>query len=426
MRLRGSGLMFARVVCVVGVVAVLVIFFASIPPYFAQLRTLCPGTFCPSGQLSRNDLRGLYQLGLSLNFYASYEVAIIIISTLIWCGVAALLFWRKSDDLMALFTAFTLVMFAGIQGFSLYALPTALQWLVLLMRFLGSVSIGLFFYLFPSGRFEPRWTRWLAIASVVFWGFSIYVSAPLPPSNFFFWLDFVLFIGWVASVVIVQVYRYRRVSSSVQRQQTKWVVFGAALALGGYLGVVTPGLIFPSLQQGVIGNIFLGTAFGLFLLFIPLSIGFAILRSRLWDIDVIINKTLIFGLLTGSLVLVYFGLITVLQFLLRSIIRQNNDVAIVVSTLAIAALFHPFRRRIQAIIDRRFYRRKYDAARTLATFSATLRNEVDLDQLREELVAVVQETMQPSQVSLWLRPAQQDRKPQTTWSNPPPVSSEGR
>ena len=145
-------------------------------------------------------------------------------------------------------------------------------------------------------------------------------------------------------------------------------------------------------------------------LLIPGSIAIAVLRSRLWDIDIIINKALVYGLLTGILILVYVGLIFALQFLLRGIINQQNDVAIVVSTLAIAALFQPLRHRLQRLIDRRFYRSKYDAAKTVEAFSATLRSEVDLSQLREHLLTVVQETMQPAHISLWLRKTDHENK----------------
>jgi hypothetical protein len=159
---------------------------------------------------------------------------------------------------------------------------------------------------------------------------------------------------------------------------------------------------------------------------IPLSFGFAMLRSRLWEIDILINRTLVYGALTVILTGVYVGLVIGLQALLRGLISQDNSVAIVISTLAIAALFQPLRQRIQQIIDRRFYRSKYDAAKIVAAFSATLRNEVDLQQLSEQLVAVVQETMQPTHVSLWLRPPEHDGTHRAPWRANPPVSSDGK
>ncbi len=178
-------------------------------------------------------------------------------------------------------------------------------------------------------------------------------------------------------------------------------VFVIGIALNVTFPVLTsPGSLFPLAQ---------GAVFAFLPLFIPLSFGFAMLRSRLWDIDVLINRTLVYGTLTVLLAGVYVGLVIGLQALLRGIIRQDNSVAIVISTLAIAALFQPLRSRIQQVIDRRFYRRKYDAVKTLAAFSTTLRQEVDLDQLREQLQAVVQETMQPASLSLWIRPVKQQK-----------------
>jgi hypothetical protein len=207
----------------------------------------------------------------------------------------------------------------------------------------------------------------------------------------------------------IQIYRYVRVSNRVQRQQTKWVLFGfiaavltfcsgfAILQLGARL---TSG---PDLQDH------LWVVFALLALlavtYIPVSIGIAVLRFRLWDIDPIINRALVYTSLTLSLGLVYFGSVVLLEQLVRSFTGQIREQPIIVvgSTLLIAALFQPLRRRIQALIDRRFYRRKYDAARTLQAFSTRLRDEVDLNRLTEDLLTVVEETMQPAHVSLWLQ-----------------------
>ena len=159
---------------------------------------------------------------------------------------------------------------------------------------------------------------------------------------------------------------------------------------------------------------------------IPLSFGFAILRYRLWEIDTIINRTLVYGALTVLLALLYFGLVISLESLVHLITGQvsQSSIVIVASTLFIAALFQPLRRRIQRIIDRRFYRRKYDAAKTVAAFSATLRQEVDLEQLREQLLTVVQETVQPAHVSLWLRPSARHANQRAPLGANPPVSAD--
>ena len=273
----------------------------------------------------------------------------------------------------------------------------------------------LVFLLFPSGQFVPRWTRWTFVVSLAVQVPTIFFPhTPFLPKIYAGTPGYFVLVGEVAFVVAVQLYRYRRVSSPLQRQQTKWVVFGIAVPMIVYLGGTVLYLIFPALAEpsspyGAPYQLALNASICLLLL-IPLSFGFAMLRNRLWDIDVLINRTLVYSTLTASLALVYVGLVIGLQALLRGLISQDNSVAIVISTLAIAALFQPLRRRIQRIIDLRFYRSKYDAAKTVAAFSATLRQEVDLDQLREQLLAVVQETMQPAHVSLWLRPPEHDGK----------------
>ncbi len=205
-----------------------------------------------------------------------------------------------------------------------------------------------------------------------------------------------LFVAGALSVFM----RLRR-AKGVERQQIKWFAYAAAATISGIIlaymipeTIDTP-LWFEWVEFAL--NIAVTPA-------IPISMGIAILRYRLDDIDLIINRTLVYGALTALLVAVYVGSVVSLQAALRTLTGQESQLAVVASTLLIAALFNPLRRRIQALIDRRFYRSKYDAAKTLEAFSAKLRDETDLDALNAELVGVVRETMQPAHVSLWLRP----------------------
>jgi hypothetical protein len=223
-----------------------------------------------------------------------------------------------------------------------------------------------------------------------------------------------LFIGVFFGIVGAQIYRYRRVSTPVERQQTKLVVLG--VAAGPFTGPLYLGLpiLFPALSQP--NSLYFVVArpiYSIVWLWVPIWFGIALLRYHLWDVDVIIRRTLIYGSLTAILGAVYFGCVIGAQALAQALtgVASLPPVVIVASTLLIAALFTPLRRGIQAFIDRRFYRRKYDAAKTVAAFSATLRSEVDLNQLRDHLLAVVHETVQPEHASLWLNTAQTPRAP---------------
>ena len=214
--------------------------------------------------------------------------------------------------------------------------------------------------------------------------------------------------------MVAQVYRYVRVSTPRERQQTKWAVFGFVLAILIIAANFPLEALLPSsfTNDPMLQN--LNPTFTVSLPLIPIFIVIAILRERLWDIDTLVNKALVYGSLTALLGALYAGLIIGLASLAGAITGGQADqqpVALVIATLAIAALFQPARRRIQNLIDRRFYRKKYDAEKTLAAFSATLRGEVDLTDLRAHLLAVVQETMQPAQVSLWLRASEQRASP---------------
>ncbi len=205
-------------------------------------------------------------------------------------------------------------------------------------------------------------------------------------------------------------WRYRHSGGEV-RQQIKWVAFAASFVGVMYLSAVVIGLFFaPEATLGsgdvsVLGGILLDAVL-LSYAGVPIAVGFAVLKYRLYDIDVVINRTLVYGALTAALALTYLGGVAATQAIFRTLTGQQEQpqLAIVVSTLVIAALFNPLRRRIQSFIDRRFYRKKYDARKTLEAFSARLRDETDLEALNKELVVVVRETMQPVHVSLWLRP----------------------
>jgi hypothetical protein len=195
-----------------------------------------------------------------------------------------------------------------------------------------------------------------------------------------------MFLGTLVSMALLSEF-----AKADERQQLKWFAYAAGLLVVFF---VANDFLFP-----LVGDLLFLVGIAL----LPISVGIAILRHRLFDIDVIIRRTLVYGVLTAALALVYFGSVVLLQQLFRVLTGQTSQLAIVVSTLAIAAVFNPLRRRVQEVIDRRFYRRKYDAARTLAAFSATVRDEVDLDRLTAELLRMVEETMQPEHVSLWLR-----------------------
>ena len=383
-----------------------VVFLASLPAYFEHLQIACTDAPCADRQLTAVDVQALQALGLSVHAYAAFAVAHAPFSASVSCGVAALIFWRRSDERLALFVALMLVTFGTTRNWALLVAAGSIWgWPGLVLSFIGSISLIPFFYVFPDGRFVPRWTRWLAgvwIAEQVLEYFlpDLAVTQFLrsPETGIWFFASV-----WVITLA-AQLYRYVRVSGPVQRQQTKWLVLGLASLVVVLLGLVLPMLLFPALAQpGSLYPLTFAFALDTVGLLIPLSIGLAILRYRLWEVDVLIRRTLIYGTLTGVLALVYLGGVVLLQSLFRALTSQESNLAIVAATLAAAALFQPLRQRVQATIDRRFYRRKYDAAQTLAAFSARLRDEVDLATLTNELVRVVDDTMQPSHVSLWLR-----------------------
>jgi hypothetical protein len=399
-RLRGRWLLLTRAAWAAVAVTTLGVFALSVPARYAQLSH-------PTAKVRA----ALAEVGLPASGYAFYNVALDTVFVSVFALVAIVIFWRRSDDLMALLVATMLVVWGPLNGL-LVETPSATEGMYPVLQltlgttltFVGYMTWMLFFYLFPSGHFVPGWTRWLALCWVFFsgsWLLTPFGPPSWPPLLF----NAAVLVLW-GSFPVAQIYRYARVSNQLQRQQTKWVVFGVAVAVAGVLTTIfTVGAAIDLRPEEVAGRMLSMLLMDVFVLLIPLSIGIAVLRSRLFDIDVVINRTLVYGSLTAMLVVVYFGGVATTQAIFRALTGQEEQpqLAVVISTLVIAALFNPLRRRIQSFIDRRFYRRKYDARKTLEAFSAKLRDETDLDALRDDLVGVVRETMQPAHVSLWLR-----------------------
>jgi hypothetical protein len=409
LRLHGRWLALARVVCVGIALVALVIWIFGVPLRYAQLGMLCtvaPAN-CGDQQITPEVFHRFTAAGVPLSFYAAYIGTIEILYALSYLVMGGLLLWHKSTTRIGLLTAVLLITY-GVAQTDADTVATAVRALALpagLLDPFSFVCLALFLYLFPDGRFVPGWARWV----VLVWIVLFLVVADISIDN----VVPVLF-GFLFLSLGIQIYRYRRISSPVERQQTKWVVFGVLVGVLGSGGIIVVGLLFGLGQKfGLFGLFTADTLIYLFSACIPLSIGLAILRSRLWDIDALINKALVYGSLTGLLALLYAGLILGLERLAGLVAgpAATNPVSLVVSTLAIFVLFQPLRTRIQAAVDRAFYRQKYDAQQTLAAFGASLGQEVDLEQIRAHLLAVAAETMQPEQVWLWLRQEDRTRAP---------------
>jgi hypothetical protein len=382
---------------------------ASIPDFYQQVttQTIEPYVVGMTPTLSNDTVaREAVERGLSLQGYALLQIILAVCVALALAGTAALIVWRARQQWYAWYTAFVFVFLAGYVLRDLTAVARLLPSQVLAVSPIFWFLLMPYFYFFPDGQAVPRRSLWLVGPLMVYHMLlqAMIVASYFRADN----LGSAGTINWRTGqglvilpvllnfliVLTCQIYRYARVSTPTQRQQTKWFLFGF-----GLMGVAF-GVGFITHGQGGLADDLIATAVAF--LALPITLAIAILRYRLWDIDVIIRKTLVYSVLTALLAAIYFGGVVLVQQLTRSI-TASSDLAIAVSTLVIAALFFPLRRRVQNAIDRRFYRRKYDARKVLERFAATARDEVELEKLTAELINVVNETMQPASVSLWLK-----------------------
>jgi len=374
------------------------------------------------------DRRSLYILGMSSETYGILAIALDFIFILGHYAIGLIIFMRRKSDWMALLVALALVTNGALIPLALaYSqLEVNLVWrsLVNLVVYTGLVSAIFLLYSFPDGRFVPSWTRWMAILWALLCLPAIFTpDSPVSLASWSLPVQTVVILIWSGAGMIAQVYRYTRASSPLQRQQVKWATFGLMAAGLGPLAYFLPFVILPELSQQVVPNILFqrigasffsfsyivrlvdSVGFNLLTLIFPISFAIAILRYRLWDIDILINRALVYTVLSGTLLAVYLASVLLLEGIVRGVTGEGgNQIVTVISTLAIAASFAPLRRQVQNTIDRRFYRSRYNAARTVEAFGEGLREEVDLNTLSDRLVAVVDQTMQPEKVSLWLKP----------------------
>jgi hypothetical protein len=400
-----------RLLWIITTLVLLAIFIAGLKPRYDELTSLCQQEPCLPLILTSADAAALVEMGFSVHQYALFHVGLEVVLNSFIVLLACLIFWHKSDDWMGLITAFTLVMFGlnfmvEADSAFVHSYP-AWQTAFDIVTSLAGVSFVILFFLFPDGRFIPRWTRWLTILLIltalldpVFRSLNLLI-----PSGQFSLAFLWLFLLSLILGIYAQIYRYLRVSTPTQRQQTKWVILGFASFFIAILGwsiflEIAP---LPPGRPRTLFNILFFVAVSPVFIFFPATMVISMMRYRLWDIDLLIRRTVTYGLVTALLAAVYFGGVILIQAIFRSLTGTNSQIAIVISTLAIAALFNPLRTRTQTFIDRRFYRQKYDAQQVLAQFAQTARDEVELNELTTELLNVVQKTMQPKHLSIWLK-----------------------
>jgi signal transduction histidine kinase len=384
------------------------LFVAGLPAEFALLHEPCPTARCTTGQLPPAGLRALEDLGLSPGSFAAYLVSLDAVFAAVWFAVAALIFWRRSDDRMGLLVSLALLTFGtATYVFTMEALAVRHPvWEIpfYFLHFLGSVSFGLFVYLFPDGRFVPRWTRWVALVWIA-WQLPRYLFPDwhLDPQAWYLWAEVVVWSGALGTALYAQAHRYRRVSSAAQRQQIKWVVFGIASALSVFVGmnlalsVFAPAPTSPgTVATDLIGYLFLSAT----LLLVPVSICIAMLRHHLFDVDLVINRTLVYGSLTASVVLLY---VLVVGGLGAALQVQGSLIVSLIATGLAAVMFQPLRERLQRGVNRLMYGERDEPYAVLSRLGSRLESTLAPDAVLPAVTKTLREALKLPYAEIQLR-----------------------
>lgn len=413
---NGRWLSLIRMLWIILAAAYFLLLLVSLPGYYQRVSSLTIEPYRLGERVIFDNAEAnqdAEEYGLSPQAYAAFDIAFTLFQIVVYYLLATLIAWRTTTG-FGWFTAFVLLLlpvaslmgtiigvarpfahanlFTDVPGYLVW--PAYIAWL----------------YLFPNGRPVPRRMVWpMALLFTLFMVMQLVLLlaaiGTLPPrmDTLMATVSPFLILPVVGIILYAQIYRYRYDATLLERQQMKWFLFG----LGIFFGFMAAFVLLP---EPVLDSVIIQNILALISLIFPLSVALAILRYRLFDVDILIRRTLVYTVLSGLLAMVYFGMVILLQRLFVSVSGQQSPIAIVISTLVIYGLFAPLRRRIQDVIDRRFYRKKYNAQQVLAQFSQTARDETDMDALTAELVRVVQETMQPVQVSVWLKPTNDSRR----------------
>ncbi len=394
-RLSGTRLIIARGVWIGLMLICCGFYLAAALVYYVQLHGFQEGVYAhllsTPAAINGYDALGSFDLLLT-GPYATLNIALFTLISPFWIAVSLVIFWRRSDDWMALFVALFLVMLATGDSPALSVLSSVVGFTsplgicITLLQLLGVSSLAFFFALFPDGRFVPGWMRWLTLAYLLV---QVFLCLPLTsPYSLVHWppvLLVPLFLGLALAFGFALLYRYRRVSTTIQRQQTKWIVFGMLVAIL----FDASNLLLPLVLPGSAHSLFIvlsEVTFPIFLLLIPGTIGFAVLRYRLWDVDLIMNRTLVYGLLTASVLglylLVVVGLGTVFSAL-------GNLFLSLLATGLVAVLFQPLRLRLQRTVNHLMFGERDEPYRVLSR----LGNRLEATLATEALVPTIVQTV---------------------------------
>ena len=405
-RLHGVWLLLARGVWLAAMALVIVILIAAVPVRIGKLLNflsifIIDTSTTRAGDLDPNAVQnGLQQLGISPGFYAAYNVALELIMVLGFLVVGTIIFLRKSNDLMAIAVSFTLVTFGPALSFTTNTLVAAQpEWRTAVNSLsIGWTTFGLIFLgLFPDGKFVPRWMRIWAILWIAY-SSAYYIfpdDSPLNPNNWPIEIIIGATIGVLGIGIYAQVYRYRRVSDPARRQQTKWVVFGMATLVAGIFAQFVPYVI---LQESglpdstrMLYDLIIAPITNLLILCLPLTVAFSVLRYRLYDIDIIINRTLVYVPLTAILAGLYSASIALLQKLFIAATGEKSDAAVVITTLLLTTTFTPVKNGLQSAVDKRFKETR-DAKKKLRLFDRQVRSVGDVLDTRQITRRLLDET----------------------------------